>query len=134
MHSVFIPIKLKGVFIYRLEIISIRLTISSISFLSSLIIVSASEISNPIVLISEPRTFILFLCLLPSWGSIRWKTNDLWVSIGFDLKNKFISHEPIQNLIPHLIIIDKRQKFKIRNLNNYSKLMENKNFKLLVIN
>ena len=34
-------------------------------------------------------TFILFLIILPSWGFIRWKTNNLWVSIGLDFKNKF---------------------------------------------
>ena len=83
-------------------------------------------------------------CALPIWKSeINFLNNsNLFLSESIalsedkiqDLKNKFISHEPIQNLIPHLIIIDKRQKFKIRNLNNYSKLMENKNFKLLVIN
>ena len=34
-------------------------------------------------------TFFLFLFILPSWGSIRWKTNDLWLAIGLDEKNKF---------------------------------------------
>jgi hypothetical protein len=27
--------------------------------------------------------------VLPSWGRIRWKTNNLWVSIGLDLQSKF---------------------------------------------
>jgi len=26
---------------------------------------------------------------LPSWGRIRWKTNNIWGSIGLDFKNKF---------------------------------------------
>ena len=34
-------------------------------------------------------TFILFLVVLPSWGFCRWKTNNLWVSIGLDFRNKF---------------------------------------------
>ena len=34
-------------------------------------------------------TFILFLCILPSWGHVRWKTNNIWVSIGLDFTNKF---------------------------------------------
>ena len=33
-------------------------------------------------------TFILFLIILPSWGRIRWKTNNLWFSIGLDFKDK----------------------------------------------
>ena len=33
-------------------------------------------------------TFILFLIILPSWGFSRWKTNNLWVSIGLDFRNK----------------------------------------------
>ena len=33
-------------------------------------------------------TFILFLILLPNWGRIRWKTNNCWVSIGLNLKDK----------------------------------------------
>ncbi len=47
--------------------------------------------SNNLSIIGTIITFILFLSLLPSWGSIRWKTNDLWVSIGLDFKNKFIA-------------------------------------------
>ncbi len=34
-------------------------------------------------------TFILFLSILPSWGLIRWKTNNLWVSMGLDFNCKF---------------------------------------------
>ena len=30
----------------------------------------------------------MFLILLPSWGRIRWKTNNLWLSIGLDFENK----------------------------------------------
>ena len=32
-------------------------------------------------------TFGMFLSLLPSWGNVRWKNNNLWVSIGLDFKN-----------------------------------------------
>ena len=31
----------------------------------------------------------MFLVVLPSWGSIRWKTNNLWLSIGLDFNDKF---------------------------------------------
>ena len=34
-------------------------------------------------------TFILFLIILPGWGFNRWKTNNLWISIGLDFRNKF---------------------------------------------
>ena len=34
-------------------------------------------------------TFIMFLSVLPSWGRVRWKTNNLWVSIGLDFQSKF---------------------------------------------
>ncbi len=34
-------------------------------------------------------TFILFLNILPSWGLIRWKTHNTWLSIGLDFRNKF---------------------------------------------
>ncbi len=34
-------------------------------------------------------TFILFLIILPSWGFSRWKTHNLWVSIGLDFRDKF---------------------------------------------
>ena len=47
--------------------------------------------SNNLSIIGTIITFILFLSILPSWGSIRWKTNNLWVSIGLDFKNKFIA-------------------------------------------
>ena len=33
-------------------------------------------------------TFILFLIILPGWGFNRWKTNNLWISIGLDFRNK----------------------------------------------
>ena len=45
--------------------------------------------SNNLSIIGTIITFILFLISLPSWGRIRWKTNDLWVSIGLDFKNKY---------------------------------------------
>ena len=45
--------------------------------------------SNKLSIIGTIITFILFLSVLPSWGSIRWKTSNLWVSIGLDFKNKF---------------------------------------------
>ena len=44
---------------------------------------------NNISIIGTIITFILFLTVLPSWGKIRWKTNDPWLSIGLDFKNKF---------------------------------------------
>ncbi len=47
------------------------------------------EISpNDLSIIGTIISFIIFLCVLPSWGRIRWKTNHLWVSIGLDFKNK----------------------------------------------
>ncbi len=45
--------------------------------------------SNNLSIIGSIITFIMFLSLLPSWGSIRWKTNNTWLSIGLDFKNKF---------------------------------------------
>jgi len=45
--------------------------------------------SNNLSILGTIITFILFLSVLPSWGCIRWKTNNLWVSIGLDLENKF---------------------------------------------
>ncbi len=45
--------------------------------------------SNDLSIIGTIITFIIFLFILPSWGSARWKTNNLWVSIGLDFKNKF---------------------------------------------
>ncbi len=47
--------------------------------------------SNNLSIIGTIITFIMFLSVLPSWGTIRWKTNNLWVSIGLDYKNKFIA-------------------------------------------
>tara|TARA_Y100001968_G_scaffold181900_1_gene166567 strand:- start:420 stop:1271 length:852 start_codon:yes stop_codon:yes gene_type:complete len=45
--------------------------------------------SNNLSIIGTIITFALFLCALPSWGSARWKTNNLWPSLGLDLKNKY---------------------------------------------
>ncbi len=45
--------------------------------------------SNSLSILGTIITYILFLFILPSWGNIRWKTNNLWVSIGLDFKNKF---------------------------------------------
>ena len=44
--------------------------------------------SNSLSIIGTSITFILFLGILPTWGKIRWKTNDLWLSLGLDFKNK----------------------------------------------
>ena len=49
-----------------------------------------SEISSDnLSIIGTIITFFLFLFALPSWGRIRWETNDLWFSIGLDFKNKY---------------------------------------------
>ena len=45
--------------------------------------------SNNLSILGTIITFSLFLILLPSWASVRWKTNNLWLSIGLDFKNKF---------------------------------------------
>ncbi len=45
--------------------------------------------SNNLSVIGTIITFILFLCALPSWGSNRWNTNNLWESIGLDFNDKF---------------------------------------------
>ena len=45
--------------------------------------------SNNLSIIGTIISFILFLSVLPSWGSIRWKTNNLWLSIGLAVNNKF---------------------------------------------
>ncbi|WP_413678593.1 CPBP family intramembrane glutamic endopeptidase [Prochlorococcus sp. MIT 0916] len=45
--------------------------------------------SSNLSIIGTIITFILFLSVLPSWGSIRWKTNHLWLSLGLDFKDKF---------------------------------------------
>jgi len=51
-----------------------------------------SEISsNNLSIIGTIITFFLFLRLLPIWGKSRWKTNNVWESIGLDMKNKFSS-------------------------------------------
>ena len=44
--------------------------------------------SNNLSIIGTIISFILFLAVLPSWGTIRWKTNSLWLSIGLDVNNK----------------------------------------------
>ena len=44
---------------------------------------------NNLSIIGTLISFILFLAVLPSWGSIRWKTNNLWLSIGLAVNNKF---------------------------------------------
>ena len=45
--------------------------------------------SNNLSIAGTIITFLFFLLLLPSWGRVRWKTNDLWLYIGLDFKNKF---------------------------------------------
>ena len=45
--------------------------------------------SNNLSIIGTIITFFLFLIILPGWGRIRWKTNDLWLYIGLDFENKF---------------------------------------------
>ena len=45
--------------------------------------------SNNLSITGTIITFLFFLLLLPSWGRVRWKTNDLWLYIGLDFKNKF---------------------------------------------
>ncbi len=47
--------------------------------------------SNNLSIIGTIISFILFLAVLPSWGSIRWKTNNLWLSIGLAVNNKFVA-------------------------------------------
>ena len=49
--------------------------------------ISSSDLS----IIGTIITFSLFLLVLPSWGRIRWKTKNVWLSIGLDYKNKFRS-------------------------------------------
>ena len=61
-------------------------------FLGHLIFFFNQNISaNNLSIIGTIITFILFLIVLPSWGRIRWKTNNLWLSIGLDFKNIFRS-------------------------------------------
>ena len=45
--------------------------------------------SNSQSILGTIITYILFLSILPSWGNNRWNTNNLWMSIGLDFKNKF---------------------------------------------
>ena len=45
--------------------------------------------SHNLSIIGTLITFIMFLIVLPSWGRVRWKTNNLWVSIGLDFQSKF---------------------------------------------
>ena len=45
--------------------------------------------SNKLSIIGTIISFIMFLAVLPSWGGIRWKTNNLWQSIGLAVNNKF---------------------------------------------
>tara|TARA_B100000965_G_scaffold374600_1_gene366016 strand:+ start:646 stop:1527 length:882 start_codon:yes stop_codon:yes gene_type:complete len=45
--------------------------------------------SNNLSIIGTIITFLLFITILPSWGSVRWKTNHFWLSIGLDVENKF---------------------------------------------
>ena len=44
--------------------------------------------SNDLSIIGTIITFTMFLLILPSWGKIRWKTDNLWLSIGLDFRNK----------------------------------------------
>tara|TARA_Y100000766_G_C18772564_1_gene539061 strand:+ start:117 stop:968 length:852 start_codon:yes stop_codon:yes gene_type:complete len=47
--------------------------------------------SNNLSIIGTIITFVLFINVLPAWGRIRWKTNNVWVSIGLDFKNKSVA-------------------------------------------
>tara|TARA_Y100001968_G_C19293948_1_gene685651 strand:- start:148 stop:972 length:825 start_codon:yes stop_codon:yes gene_type:complete len=44
--------------------------------------------SNNLSIIGTLITFFLFLQILPSWGQTRWKTNQVWLYIGLDFRNK----------------------------------------------
>ena len=44
--------------------------------------------SNSLSIIGTIITFFLFLIVLPSWGRIRWKIDDVWLAIGLNFKNK----------------------------------------------
>ncbi len=46
--------------------------------------------SNNLSILCTIITFFLFLIILPSWGKNRWKTNEVWLSIGLNYKNKFM--------------------------------------------
>ena len=45
--------------------------------------------SDDLSIIGTIITFSLFLIVLPSWASIRWKNNNLWLSIGLDFRSNF---------------------------------------------
>ena len=47
--------------------------------------------SNTLSIIGTIITFTLFLIVLPSWSRIRWKTDNIWLSIGLDFRNKLRS-------------------------------------------
>ena len=47
--------------------------------------------SNTLSIIGTIITFTLFLIILPGWSRIRWKTNNIWLSIGLDFRNKLRS-------------------------------------------
>ena len=59
-------------------------------FLSHFVYIFNRNISsNNLSILGTFITFSLFLMILPSWGRIRWKTNQLWLSIGLDFESKF---------------------------------------------
>ncbi len=61
-------------------------------FISQFIYLFNRDISSSnLSIIGTIITFILFLIILPSWAHVRWKTNNIWVSIGLDFKNKFVA-------------------------------------------
>ena len=53
--------------------------------------------SNNLSIIGTIISFILFLSVLPSWGSIRWETNNIWLSIGLDVNNKFTAFDNLSD-------------------------------------
>ena len=58
-------------------------------FISRLFYLFNRDISSSnLSIICTVTAFILFLIILPSWGSIRWKNNHIWKSIGLDFTNK----------------------------------------------
>ena len=44
--------------------------------------------SNDLSIIGTVITFFIFLIVLPVWSRDRWKNKNLWLYLGFDLKNK----------------------------------------------
>ena len=61
-------------------------------FISHFFYIFNRDISvNVISIIGTIITFFMFLFVLPSWGRIRWKTNNVWLSLGLDLTNKIRS-------------------------------------------